>query len=546
MHSAFVGLADRRPLLIAVDDLEACDPESLALLAFVARRIEGSAIALVLTATARSRGGEADPVAAVAGAPGLETLVLTDLSAEGTAALLGARIGSAPDEAFTAVVQRATGGNPSLVVAVADAVAAEGIAPTADSAARASELAPAGISRSVLAGLEPDARAVARAAAVLGSDCELADVAALAGLTPAAAGAAADELVARGVLLPDSPIGFARPIVRASVYADLLPHERAAAHARAARLMADRGRAHRVVAHLLASEPTGDDWLVEQLEQAAAVAMRDASPQLAWRLLVRALAEPPAPPDRPRLLLAAGVASARSDGADAATLLSEALELEGDPGLRAAAIGELAQNLAYSGRAGRAARLLLEGIDELGGEEALRTDLEALLMAFAATATSARRIAGDRLGSASAARSRDPKVRRLLASLALEQATGGGTAPVAITLAQRALSGGILLSEQRPGSPLPHLATAALLVGRPRRPGGGGSDGSAGERPGGGVHGRRDARADDTRAGALQARRSLRRRGRRDGGDGPRGAAGRAGVHRAGRGDERSGADRAG
>ena len=188
---------------------------------------------------------------------------------------------------------------------------------------------------------------------MLGSDCELADVAALAELTPAAAGAAADELVARGVLLPDSPIGFARPIVRASVYADLLPHERAAAHARAARLMADRGRAHRVVAHLLASEPTGDDWLVEQLEQAAAVAMRDASPQLAWRLLVRALAEPPAPSDRPRLLLAAGVASARSDGADAATLLSEALELERDPGRRAAAIGELAQNLAYSGRAGR-------------------------------------------------------------------------------------------------------------------------------------------------------------------------------------------------
>ena len=61
VHSAFVGLADRRPLLIAVDDLEACDPESLALLAFVARRIEGSAIALVLAATARSRGGEARP-----------------------------------------------------------------------------------------------------------------------------------------------------------------------------------------------------------------------------------------------------------------------------------------------------------------------------------------------------------------------------------------------------------------------------------------------------------------------------------------------------
>ncbi len=464
LHSLVAALATRAPVLITVDDLESCDAESLAFLAFLARRIEELPIALILAGFATGPFGERDPAAAFAGTPGLLTLALADLSEEATATLIAARIGTRPDDAFTALCRRATGGNPWLLAELAEAAAAEGLAPAADSAGRVAELAPPGISRSVLARLEPEARAVARAAAVLGSESELAEVASLAEMTPAAAGAAADALVSLGVFVPDAPIGFVRPIVRAAVYADLLPHERAAAHARAARLMAERGRPHRVVTHLLAAEPSGDGWLVEQLERAAVAAMRDGDPGLAWRLLVRALAEPPGPGDRPRLLFAAGVASARGDGADAVTLLTEALELEHDPERRAAITLELAQNLAYGGRAGRAARLLLAGIENLGAEQPLRDDLEALLLAFAATTTSARRIAGDRLGRfSSATRERDPEARPLLASLALEQVTAGGTAPEAISLAQRALSGGMPLSERSPGSPLPHLAAAALL-----------------------------------------------------------------------------------
>ena len=88
VHSAFVGLADRRPAPDRGRRPRGLRPG----VARPARLCRSPDRGLGDRAGAHGDRPQprrrADPVAAVAGAPGLETLVLTDLSAEGTAALL--------------------------------------------------------------------------------------------------------------------------------------------------------------------------------------------------------------------------------------------------------------------------------------------------------------------------------------------------------------------------------------------------------------------------------------------------------------------------
>ena len=70
--------------------------------------------------------------------------------------------------------------------------------------------------------------------------------------------------------------------------------ERAEAHGRAARLLADvHASPGRVAEHLLATSPAGDGWVVEQLRAAGQEAMARGAPESATAYLRRALAEPP-------------------------------------------------------------------------------------------------------------------------------------------------------------------------------------------------------------------------------------------------------------
>ena len=96
--------------------------------------------------------------------------------------------GLEPDEAFCAALETATGGNPLFVGAVLDAVAREGISPTAEQAPRLLELGAQGVSRAVglrLARLPSEALALLRAASILGDGAELRHAAALAGVKAA-------------------------------------------------------------------------------------------------------------------------------------------------------------------------------------------------------------------------------------------------------------------------------------------------------------------------------------------------------------------------
>jgi DNA-binding CsgD family transcriptional regulator len=164
--------------------------------------------------------------------------------------------------------------------------------------------------------------ALARATAVLGDGAPTRSAADLAGLAVDDAERAADALAAAGILAPERPLRFAHPILRAALYSDIAPGARAVAHRRAVRLLMDTGAA---LAHALAVEPAGDEFVAEALLGAGRGALAIGTPELAAGLLRRALAEPPPPGQRAAARALLGVALGRLGDERAVELLREAL-----------------------------------------------------------------------------------------------------------------------------------------------------------------------------------------------------------------------------
>ncbi|WP_041832745.1 LuxR family transcriptional regulator [Actinoplanes sp. N902-109] len=96
--------AERRPVLVVVDDAGWIDHPSLAALLFTARRIENDAVAVVFAAR--------DPVPAEVTAAGLPELRLAGLDREAAAELLAAVRPGRVATPVAAELQAATGGNP--------------------------------------------------------------------------------------------------------------------------------------------------------------------------------------------------------------------------------------------------------------------------------------------------------------------------------------------------------------------------------------------------------------------------------------------------
>jgi hypothetical protein len=103
-------------------------------------------------------------------------------------------------------------------------------------------------------------------------------------------------------------LDFFHPLIGEAVYADLALGARRLAHRRAAAILDRAGAADRVAAHLLATGPAGDAWVVDRLSAAADTAWERGAAEVAASYLRRALAEPATPAVRPALLRRLGVA----------------------------------------------------------------------------------------------------------------------------------------------------------------------------------------------------------------------------------------------
>ena len=446
------NLAEQRPLLLTVDDAQWCDEISLRWLVYVAQRIEGLRVAILIAARSDEPDGKWPLLRALAVDPAVAVARPAPLSEEATTALLGRLCGEAVEPSFGRACREWTQGNPWFIAELGAELAAAGPAVGEEGLARLRQLTPEGVARVTLlrlGRLPVEALELAGAVALLGAGAELRQAAALADLDEVAAISACDRLGEARVLEPGRPLRFVHPLVREIIYESLPPARRAADHLRAAHLLDRTGASpESVAAHLLLSPPNGETWVVERLRAAAALEIGRGSHAAATALLGRASEESAAPEDRASLLFELGQAQFLAHDPAAPGSLEEALTAEPDPRRRGSAALLLGRILVFAGRAREAVALLDETVAGLDADEDQRLELEALRLAAAHSDLELLAVAEQqaaRLAAGSLPRSRGG--RMVHAQLAYRSATEGASAAETVDLARLALDDGKLVRE---------------------------------------------------------------------------------------------------
>ncbi len=461
------NLCEARPMVLALDDFHWADVASLRFLQFLAPRLEGLRL-LVVMAVRIAEGGAAAQWAAGLGAdPAVEVLRPGALSVRAVSELVLARLGEGVDDGFCSACHEVSGGNPFLLRELLSSLDELGVRGTREEITQVREIALPALRQVVLvrlARLGQAAQGLARALSVLGDGAELRAVAALAGLDLDVAARSWDAMVAEGIFEAERPLRYRHPLLRTAVYADIPPMELAGAHARAAELLAAAGGSpERIAAHLMHTEPAGSEATARTLAVAARQALERAAPDAALRFIRRALEEPP--PDGLRgelvqLLVVAGWRAADRAAVEAVGV-DPLAELGRDEELLSASAWHLAMFLLGTGRADQVPGLLERAVEAARSrgdlEQALQ--LDTLLVTFGivppaqAHARVERYAAAIQPGSASE--------RLWLALQAHWSSLLGESASHAGELARRALAAGRLLLEQR-DTPVPEQAILVL------------------------------------------------------------------------------------
>jgi DNA-binding NarL/FixJ family response regulator len=442
-------LAEQQPLLVAIDDVQWVDAASLRWLALLAAQATNLPVGLALAARTGAGSGKAldellDDRGAVVVRP-------APLSLEAAAELIEMRLGRSVDRALVSHCHTETGGNPYLLLALADALRQAGVPDGPGARARVREVGARAVSRGVarrLDRLDPGARRLVEAVAVLGDLGGLPMLASVAELAAAQAAEAVRRLVELDLLVSAEVLEMTHPLVGAAVRAEVSVARRAElAHSASTQLRA-AGRPEEAAARLADLPPQADPAVAELLSEAAEVAAARGAPDVAAMLLRRALAEPPAQATRAGMQAALGRVLLASGDPQALGVLQQAFAAT-PPGPAAAEIAlSLAVALNYARRTSEAAEMLDRASADLGPEHAaLAEELEAMTIHYLSfdpgqRVERARRLGrwGERRGAS------EPAYRMRLAELSTDAVIGAGPAAETVSLAERALAGGTLLS----------------------------------------------------------------------------------------------------
>ena len=380
------NFASWKPTLLVVDDLHWTDEPSLRWLVYLARRLEGLPL-LLLVATRPLAQAKSSALAVELLADPVGMMIRPDsLGRASVATVARERLGLEPDPAFTAALQTGSGGNPLYLVAMLDALRRDGTAPTAAHATHVLELAPEAVARGIairLARLHGHATELLRAAAILGDRTELSLAAALAGLEPRGALTAASALVSADLLRDENPVEFTHPVVRSAVLEEMTADERTRAHHRAAEILLERGaRLEQAATYLIRTIPSGDPFVVDTLRRAAASSLGHGAPDASVAYLRRALEEPPPREERGDLLGELGIAEMTIDARSSAEHLGQSLDEIQDATRRPEIVVAYANTLNLNGRRRKeSAELLQRTRERLGPEDSeLDERLTALLV----------------------------------------------------------------------------------------------------------------------------------------------------------------------
>ena len=261
-------------VLLAIDDVQWADPETVAWLQFVSRRLDMTEADIAVSTLPRQAGAPLGPVDLLSLEPAAEVFVLQPLRPSTTARVMQDRLGDVVTPELARTAHHLTGGNPFLLVALIEEVATRESTPSPSDLLH---LAPPAVMRWTLrrlSNLPPEAHDLLAAVSVLGPDADLRSAAAVAGVETERAGDLADLLADASILNSGRPLNFISPLVGSSVYHEISAAKRSGKHLAAARLTAACGGARAEVAsHLLETEPQNQPWIVEALSAAA----RDAS-----------------------------------------------------------------------------------------------------------------------------------------------------------------------------------------------------------------------------------------------------------------------------
>ena len=292
-----------RPTILVVDDLQWADQASVALWGRLAR--SASETPLLLVGTMRPVPQRED-LLALRRAAGEARMRLAGLTEAAAAELVAALIGGRPDDKLLRLAGGAAG-NPLYLTELVDALTRSSAVTV--TGAGIAELANGSVPRSLSAAIADrlgfvsgPVRQVLRAAALLGVDFAVPDLAIVLGHTVADLIPAVDEARAAGVLAEfGSGLGFRHPLIRAALYDEMPKPVRAAWHREAGRALAEAGAsANRVARQLLravdgpggATEPM-DEWMLSWLVRTAEP-LTGQAPQVAAELLRQAVASSPA------------------------------------------------------------------------------------------------------------------------------------------------------------------------------------------------------------------------------------------------------------
>ncbi len=306
------------PLLVVVDDAQWLDPDSIAALAFVARRLQADRVALVF--------GVRDPFVSGLALQGLPELPLKGLDEAAAGELLAALVSTPIRATVAARIVNATGGNPLALTGLAEELTPSqfaGLSALPDPLP-AGELIEARFARQVrllprdtqvallLAAADPvgDLATLKRAAGQLGGS--------LAALEPAE--------VHQLISIKDG-VEFRHPLVRSAVYSSASSERRRTAHLALAAALEEPSSRERWAMHRALAAVGPEEEVAAALEESAVQARSRGGYTAESALLSRAAALSPGGRDQSRRLLgAAHAAHLAGNFAHALVLLQTARE----------------------------------------------------------------------------------------------------------------------------------------------------------------------------------------------------------------------------
>ncbi len=348
-------LAERSPILVAIDDVQWLDPASRRVVSFAARRLEDAPVGIVVT----ERADATDLLDLQKALPdSFQQVRVGPLSVGALHHVVRSRLGVRIPRPTFARVHRASGGNPLFALEFARA--------GADPAARPS--VPASLeelSRERIDGFPAAIRPLLAAAAA----AERPTVPLLARIVDDA-DLLLDQSVAVGALTIDGDlIRFSHPLFAAVIYNGLAPSARRTLHARLAAISDELERRARHLA-LAAVAPEPDVALL--LDEAAAHARARGSPETAARLAEQALRLTPSAHAEEREERCLAVATYLADAGQVADARAQLDSLLAGPivGHRRARALVLRSELEHDMEARR--RMVEQALEHVGEDRALR------------------------------------------------------------------------------------------------------------------------------------------------------------------------------